>query len=928
MRLRSFVSFVSFALFVAACGSASPHEPTVVAAPPTEGRWPAPVAAIDGPWRATEFLAYGHAQIVGTEADGTRLVLDLGRRLALTDTAISAADDGTLLEMLAAARVGDDWVFAYERGAILRADGGFLGPLSVALSTPTRILAAEAGEGALVLWLVDRTMWIYDASGLRELRVSSDAATPYPPGAVLAVELVSATHLAVIVAPGVMMVSTDGRTFAPVDLGGRVAFGLARRDDGSYLVHTLDGWMATDGAPATVVDAPGDASILHGTFPREPTADEAHRLDEESAMRQPYDVPAVPGAHGRIVRWMEPDGAITAWSAERGLVRLAVPTAGTCRWYGFGDALLAACGNDPTRVFVSDDQETLQSMGELWLVDDLHFSADGSSFGGLGTCRARTESQPKGDEDDSDSTQDESEYEDEYEDELEESDNDAAERPLTLCWHDGTRLVETTLPPDAELHALYRGHALISWNDLAREGRRIGVLDLARGGAPTELALSPSLAVDPRDLDITADGTVHGVVEDDGRLALLVAELDGSTAVRLLPDGTRTADLADRAHGLLVGAHFSDVQVTSDGGATWAPLPLDWQGEAASYTASEQPVYCGAGGCRVGFALFFGPEGLAPVREPGHTARVLWPPDRSDARGRSDSWPVARWACEAGTHPTTARAPGGGWGYATVDAQRVVHVRGVDARGTYESHASLASLGDDWSPLGGSRALVIAYDDRSVPTSLACATSGHAFTALALPSFAEADDRFGQTGFATLARVQGGVIVRQERGGEPGLGLDVVVAFERDGQASTPRAFVWPPRARHRMTAELASGEPGVAAVLDDAIVFHGLRGTSQRLGSMPATLAPCGAGEVVARMSSYGGEPIAVDGLTWGYDPATTVLAVVDRVACIELVGSADEDAGTELVVAADHGAMHGAVVARAGRSSEETCRPEPSEE
>jgi hypothetical protein len=52
------------------------------------------------------------------------------------------------------------------------------------------------------------------------------------------------------------------------------------------------------------------------------------------------------------------------------------------------------------------------------------------------------------------------------------------------------------------------------------------------------------------------------------------------------------------------------------------------------------------------------------------------------------------------------------------------------------------------------------------------------------------------------------------------------------------------------MTAALASGEVGLVARTGDELVFHGITGTTQVLGTAPDRIAPCGPARPVARMA------------------------------------------------------------------------------
>ena len=107
---------------------------------------------------------------------------------------------------------------------------------------------------------------------------------------------------------------------------------------------------------------------------------------------------------------------------------------------------------------------------------------------------------------------------------------------------------------------------------------------MLREGAPPDVMVSVTGAI------ALVDGAqpprlVHGMIDD----AVL--------SVRPLPERARHAMFADRRRGVAWGAHLGDVWRTLDGGASWARLPLPFDGDPARLVETAPrtaAMHCGA----------------------------------------------------------------------------------------------------------------------------------------------------------------------------------------------------------------------------------------------------------------------------------------------------------------------------------------------
>jgi hypothetical protein len=846
---------------VVGCGGAQPHTSTVAAHEAPPSRWTEPLTANDEPWRVTGFARIGETvTLAGTDSDGTQSVFTGEARARIGPNDVTWAHDVAALDIVGAAPIGDAWYFAISGGAIMRSTDGFLGALSEVTRATIPIAYAQAGDGVMSLVLADGSHVRLDASGLAPF-------VPVENARVISVALASPTHGAAVVAPGRLLITTDGHTYAPRDIGPHVPIGVSLGASGSYVVHTLDGWLRLRGETTEPLD--GDPQEMPAPVGEPSTL----RLWASQSQHQPFDVAMPPGPSGRVYRYTMTNGNIVAWDPTRGVVTLPPPADG-CSVSGFGDALYALCGDVPVQVFVSDDFASWRDLGSVvGPMSQWYWSADGSSLLVRGHC----------------------------------SDPGGWDR---VCWHDGNGWRERSVGDDITVYGVWRDRAIVTTTNPDDGSYRLGVLDLRSEEAPVPVTVPDPSAFDPNGLVVAADGTLTTFTHDgEGALtALWIGPLAGPLTQRLLPDAMVAAGMADALRGLAIGTNFALVSTTSDGGVTWTPAAVPSTGDATEIGAVQNTIVCSGGGCTLRDAFYFGPAHVFEHTSADAQMRFVWTPMLPFATDDPTAPPQTEWDCTAPDHlaPLMPYIVGGGWanvqcldafhsddGYEDADADGDGSCSfrgrwgGVDARGTFSVESSTgpipAAQSDTSTLMAATRTLALVVQNTNEGTmTLVTLRPGQAPTALAPVELPQGNDVVPYTALA-LPLDGGGLLARIGFWYSADVSGDVIVHVGPDGHEIARRIYVWPASIATRMQA-VRGAAIGIVTRDDGGLVFYDADGAAQRLGDAPENVGACGSARPTVRMLTS--EAPLVLGLH-GYEPGgfSNVLAYSSTGLCVESV-------------------------------------------
>lgn len=854
------------------CGGAGPSGSTTPV-PPGEAvpHWPAPLTTSTEAWITSPFFWYGNARIVGTEG-GASLVLAGESRARVTAGGVEWALQATGLQFEDAQRIDGTWYFWDESGAVLSAEGGFLGDLTEVGRAPVRLDSTLVAEGVLLARLADHSIATFDpARGVRVL--SGPVAGPMIDAAFL-----SPTSGVVLAPPGRLYRTADGETFTPVDTGSALLVEVWPMD-GAFWIRTSNGFlrMAPDGAPAPFDGEP--------PWPAEIPDDVAAQLEEALEMREPFDFGPLPGPSGRVVLdWN--DGTVDLWDPNAGL-RMISPPAAHCTLAGLGDRVLAACENDDASydVYLSEDTEHFRQLGTVraryGVTDDFFLAHDGSSLVVQGRC------------------------------------GDPAEAGYeTLCWHDGAGFRERSVAPNTNVISVLRERALVT-SYVAETGTNwVSLLDLTGTGDAVPLQAPPGVTA-LEHARFTGDGTISAIAYNaEGVASLAIGRPGEALTVHALPEGCVEFEMADAAHGLAVGSSLAEIWATTDGGRTWGPMDVPFRGVPGEYESSAYDrVGCSPAGCVLSGLFFWGPARFLPeaARAPGESLLFL-AQSAEAAPDPTDGTHSHSWAC---TVPATV-APrleglllGPGWAnldehYEQSEAGGYsIGLRwgGVDERGAFtlaSQRLATRSSSESTSLVAATRRFAVvarasydAEDGAYVENLLVVAPNG----APRLDPISNAADDLQRTTYWTvdpaLPLSGGGVVILATGATDmaPQVTLYTLVQLGPDGAEVARRVYVFPAEEHELFPAATASNEVGLVsrARRGTALVFHPIGGGASRaLGDLRTPGGACGAGGGRTRMlrTSTATAPITVNERSVGYEPFVNVIEVAaNGDACVSAI-------------------------------------------
>jgi hypothetical protein len=596
MRLAS----VPVALALAACAGA-PARPLARPAPPRARpalpppRWEAvvlPTMDLDGdgprPLR------------VGEEPGGALLLTQGSFRVRVRGNAVEWARDAPLQRIVANAHDGERWYFASADGALFRADG-FLGPLVRVGETAG--IALEEGfvsAGMLAVPTAARRLWLGGPGD------TFAPARPPADGPLVDTGFVDRSFGVVVVAPGVLLRTTDGGArYERVDTFGHATYLVDPVSDGFVLATTGGRLRVGPTGPAL----PFAGAMAHPDFAVPPevvrtvaaSAETDHPLAYPSLLASPA-AEALPD--GRVARAEEGDAVVRG--REGVVARLELP-APACRLYAWGAQILAQClapDERTTVLYASDGQRPWTELRQHAGDEPVLPAMDG---GGLVLQRPC------------------------------EGEGDDERDARVVCWYDGATWRTHALPPDAQPLAAHGDALLLQRVGFEEEGAfrlvRAGDTEATRAngveeGRAVELELASAVLVTAT---FTTDGHLAGLARK-GRQRFAALGIPGQPlALRPLPAGAAHVAFASGTHGIAAGEHLGQVWITTDGARTWTPLavPLDGDASAVSLDVRARPfretppvqAWCSASACVVGSRLVWAM--VQPGAPPSGALRVL-----------------------------------------------------------------------------------------------------------------------------------------------------------------------------------------------------------------------------------------------------------------------------------------------------------------
>jgi hypothetical protein len=135
------------------------------------------------------------------------------------------------------------------------------------------------------------------------------------------------------------------------------------------------------------------------------------------------------------------------------------------------------------------------------------------------------------------------------------------------------------------------------------------------------------------DATLSADQSTLSVLIADaaGRLAVARGDVPTKLTTRPLPPGTKSIAFVDARRGMAIGTHLGQVWATTDGAASWSPLPIPLGGDPAAVPL-HYPLTCTVSSCSSGAEVVWAdPRALRATGfvQPSFIVPRHVPPDRT-----------------------------------------------------------------------------------------------------------------------------------------------------------------------------------------------------------------------------------------------------------------------------------------------------------
>jgi photosystem II stability/assembly factor-like uncharacterized protein len=662
--------------------SAAPRTATVVG--PTVAA-PAPPAVVRVRGRAEWRLSARPVDVVAPRGATPFLYGNL--RALVEDGRVTLSDDRSAQPIADAVDLGGRWVFVDYGGGVMASDT-FVGALQPLGRVPLGARTNPRSRGRAAFVAAGR-LWLCDGRALSEAQV---------PGALVLDAAFARAAVGVVVhRDGAASLTEDGGvTWRAVDLHGELALAAAFEGDALRLTTTggerVQSGSAFDPAPAASPAAPTeDAARSEGL--RRAVTEAVWARDGMRGRR------VVTTASGTRVTLDEGLLARTEAGAEAILGRIGTNTCDALEPWGDGfgvqcDRLLR--GEASGRIVrvelppnARDDEATILSD------DGLHAARNGA-------CPTPPNA--------------------ERDEEL------PATRPSAACvLDDGIgRWRTVSLPAPGEwqrweIAGMHGARLLLRVGDGDAMQWQVYDATAERG---SDVASEPPTQL--RELAWLRDGSLVGVgatcAGADCTLSLVRGASDAPLHPSTLPEGARHVAFADASRGMALGETLGAVWRTTDGGASWEPVPIPERLRSEPVSPSAT-VACDAGGCQVGTSLRIDGWGSLRAEDERVVAVDGEPPDATEVTPRPASFALDRVRCTAvgSVAPSPWRLPGGAlrsvgptvaWTFERADAHRT-RVRWSGERGRGEAVVPF-DLPEREAPLGlwgeTNRALVAAPD--------------------------------------------------------------------------------------------------------------------------------------------------------------------------------------------------------------------------
>ena len=644
------------------------------------------------PWVLTVLpQALGNPFRAGDEQDASVNVFAGGMRLSVRGEHVEWAHDLTLHPIVGHARDGDRWFFATADGALFRSTA-FTGPLervgdsapgwTLCGRTPSDECAGFDSTGVLAVRSAEQRLFLGNGpDGLTPASAPLDRP-------LVDVGFVDREFGVAIVAPGLLFRTVDGGAHVErVDTGSEVPFVVYPHTD-SFVLATTHGLVRLE-RTGTAVPFTGSAEV----FDHRLSDETVHAIDESLPREDPL-LWATLLAHGAILM---PDDRIATIESEFLVMRerngdshqFPLPGA-SCSIHPYGSQVLASCEDDQhlrtLQTFAADrwvELRTLPSMGPLVV------AVDGAGIVAMGPC----------------------------------SDDDARPRDTTpVCWFNGVTWQTRMLPGDAHLAGLHGDTLLFETSDPANDSHgETGSIRIARAGNIDE---GESLSVAGGHLvgmAFAGNGSLAGLAERDGHLALAKGDVGAPLVLRSLPPATNHVAFVDALRGIAYGAILTDLFSTTDGGLSWSRVDLPVDGDATAVTLAPRlaatddiladDAMCTNTYCAINARLVWSAPGVVPANgvrllAAAHPPGVV-PTAERIVDPRQQGYRIVRWSCDLRDPPpdTTRELPAGrlygtdGWlephvtGAGESGAGRYTFAwGGVDDRGAFRAQARPVSI--------------------------------------------------------------------------------------------------------------------------------------------------------------------------------------------------------------------------------------------